>query len=221
MKIKSDIKPESKIWKCIKGVVSDIVDSMQTMTFKIIISIILFFSAYVIWEYSGLLSLLLIIFDIIILFGGENQTPTIGEKSLIGGKSLFAIFAIIIVAILGTNNVYKKEIRVIPVKFSKIVYTDSTEKTVIFMTEPIKKAVVVNFDASEYYMMKELDQNLTIKIIETGEFAHWDKLEGEGVIDEYKYDLVLISPDQNFTMRNWSKKKDGERQFVKADSQIK
>ena len=74
---------------------------------------------------------------------------------------------------------------------------------------------MVNFGSSEYYMMKELDQNVTIQIVERGAYTHWDKLEDKGAIDEYSYDLVDISPDQNFTKSSWSKKKNGDRQFIK------
>jgi len=167
------------------------------------------FSAYEMWDYSGLFALLIIIIYGVIVFEGSHQSPTIGEK--IG----FIFVAIFLVGLIGTNNVYKNEPNIIPVKFSKINYTDSTEKTIIFMTEPIKKAVVVKFNSSDYYMMKEQDQNVTIQIIERGVYTHWDKLENKGIIDEYTYDLVIVSPDQNFTKDNWSKKKNGDRQFLK------
>jgi len=211
MNIKSnkDEKPFLKsAWIGAKEVGSDLANAISPLWAKILISIVMFGGSYYAWEYSGMLSLWLISINFLILFEGNHQSPSVGEKIAIG------IVITILVMIMGTNNVYSNESRIIPVEFSKVVYTDSTEKTVIYMTSPIKKAVVVNFGASEYYMMKELDQNLTIQIVENGKYTHWDKLENQGAIDEYSYELVVVSPDQNFTHSGWSKKKDGERQFA-------
>jgi hypothetical protein len=206
MKIKSDTKTNSIFKKIINNY--NISSMVKSLGFKIVLGSIMGFISYEMWFYSGLIALFILIFYIIIIFEG-NPSPTVGKKLA------FTFIAIVLIGLVGVNNIYKSETKIIPVEFSKIKYTDSTEKTIIFMTDPIKKAVVVEFGSSNYYMMKEADQNISIHIVERGFYNHWDKLLNNGSIEEYTYDLVIVSSDQNFTKSDWFKKKNGDRQFIK------
>ena len=114
---------------------------------------------------------------------------------------------------LSHTNVYNKDGRTLKAEYSKIEFTDSTEKMVIFMTKPVKEVLVLHLSDKSYYNAKDIGKDFNITIQERTIGDHMGKLMGNGKeIEEWNYILTVKAGDFNYKNGGW---KTGEKQLYK------
>ena len=212
MHIKSNSKQHT-----IRKWLTDKSEQLNDITSWIRVSIVLILSvvANYMWAYSGMLSVLIFLSGFIIVAKTENEV-TLTERFF------FFVGVCFIILLFGNSNTYSKHKDNIDVKYSKVVFTDATEKLIIFMTYPKKETVVLSkLPTADYYSLKEEKNNLKFVISETGRYAHWYKLAYNGnppdnTIGEWDYDLNISSPSFSIVITEW-RSNQKERLFIKKE----
>jgi len=161
---------------------------------SLVIGVILMVS-YFIWLYSGLLAIGFFIISTIL------TSPVDSGNKL--GMSLLSILAILI---FGLFDVYTVSENKIPIHFNKVVYTDSTEKIVLYATNPINEALVIQPESKLYYEFKLYDQNLSAYIKEESKRSHW-----ANILDleptTFQYDLIINADKKQIKIASWKNTK--------------
>lgn len=212
MNIKSNSKKQKtqhtkNMWKWIKNLVPEMGVGMKIMVMVVAITL-----SAMVWSFSGMASLFLIVFGFILIV--QDQWGNIG----IGSRVLFTFFALIGTFILGIPNIYHTPDNVMEVKYSKLTFTDSTEKIIIFMTHPVKRTINQPLSTTEYYTLKEHRNDLNMTITESAEYDHWSMLNGREngeeamQLEEYTYAFTIKSPSGVIENPYWLKTK--SRYFI-------
>ena len=170
-------------------------------------------AAYFMWDYSGMIALFFVVLGGILIV--QDQWGDIG----IGARLSFTLIAVVIVFWMGLSDVYFTQEKTIKVKYSKLIFTDSTEKIIIFMTYPEKRTVNQPLNTTQYYTLKDQEDNITMYITEKGTYDHWSMLDAKDNNDtsnpdvsEYSYGFTINSPAEAISNDDWLKSKD--RKFV-------
>ncbi len=167
------------------------------------------------WSYSGMLSVFLVVFGFILIV--QDEWNDIGFFS----RMWFTLFAGLGVLMLGSPNMYHTNKNEMKVEYSKLTFTDSTEKIIIFMTSPVKQTINQPLSTEEYYTLKETQDDINMTITESGEYDHWSMLRGRESedgklqaddIEEYTYAFTIETPDKVIENPYWLKSK--TRKFV-------
>lgn len=185
----------------------------QTTSIKILIFLGGVITSFFVWDYSGLVALFIVLFSIILIFQNDYDNFGIAERSML------SLFAVTIIYLLGTTNIYCTEDKKINVEYSKLIFTDSTEKIIIFMTYPEKRTVTQPLSTTEYYTLKDQQNDIKMFIIEKGTYEHWNKLYAREsnttvVVNEYSYSFTINSQSGEIVNDAWLKGKD--KKFITA-----
>ncbi len=163
-----------------------------------------------VWQYSGMFSVFSVMVGLILIAQDDHNNIGVVEKSM------FIFFSIIVVFIFGSMNVYHTTPAPITIKYSKLTFTDSTEKLIIFMTYPEVKTINQPLSTTEYYTLKEQQDNIEMTIGESGEYDHWDMLlhkkDKAFDIEEYTYSFTIKAGGKTIENKYWWKTK--TQQFV-------
>ena len=147
----------------------------------------------------------------------QNQFKTIDFSD----RLAFALIGGIILAFFGNMNVYRPQAKIINVVYSKLIFTDSTEKLIIFMTSPEVKTINQSLSTNEYYTLKENQKNIKMTITESGEYDHWSYLlhkeDKKYNFEEWTYGFIIKSNGITIKNDNWNKTK--KRLFIKNKKQ--
>lgn len=191
MKIKSDAK--SKItFKWFKT----LNEKLQLSTFKthvkaILVCISIFISVYLWNNVSGLISVLVLFYTILIVFNTERGESgcNIFLENLLWTLLVSAIFTLI-----GSTNVYDKPLEYKEVPIMKYELIESTEKMVIFPGKPFDNILVLNLPSTTFFSFRDSIKNGSIPIIKIKQhqiFDHIDKVFYNSQISETKYTLFV------------------------------
>ena len=199
MNIKSNSKKPSKVTSFFKStwsLIKDIVSGLGTSKYFVFF-LIMTISSYFAWDYSGMLSVWLALMAIIIPMQRDTWEPMADHILLIIISSLVFI-------ILSSMNVFDKENQIINVEYSKIEFTDSTERMVVYMSKPVKRVeVVADWTSSDYYTAKSNKDSIKIWITETASFDHIDKVANDNHIEEYNYRLDITYDGGAYDNKMW------------------
>jgi hypothetical protein len=197
MKVKSDNK-KSINWSKYKPTMnfSNLDSFLKTWLGAWTILIICWVGAYYVWDYDGLLSVILWVISGIFL---TSRKDDIGEK--IG----FSIFLTLLVMWIATADMItvKDKVTTTIVKYEKIEYIDSTEKIIIHAKEPINKVIVVDSMSSEQYYTVKGKQDLNVSILYEPASDWYDYKNGE--IGEHQYNYVIKDGVVDWKSRRFEK----------------
>jgi len=194
MKIKSNLKSKGRRSNILFDKMREYISLQPILIRSLVIGVILMIS-YFIWSYSGLLAIGFFVLASILT--GQADP---GDKLGMGFLSILAIFS------FGLFDVYKVSEDKIPIEFNKVVYTDSTEKIVLYANKPINEALVVHPESKLYYDFKLYDQNLSAYIKEESRRSHWANLLNLEPTT-YQYDLIINAGKKQIKITSWKSSK--------------
>lgn len=197
MNIKSNSKQPSTLvgfWKDLKRKLS----RNKNMNYHLF-TVGMLVGAYYAWSYSGILTLWLVVIGIWINVLKDNYDARTEQVITV----VLTTFALLI---LSSTNVYSIDNKEIDVNYSKLEFTDSTERMVVHMIVPHKRVEVIsNWSSSDYYTAKTNKDSVKIKIIEVGEHDHLSKVFENRKVEEYTYRLVVTFDGGSYKDISWSK----------------
>lgn len=212
MNIKSNRKKQGpsffkSAWRGFKELLPDMNGGIKFLIFMVGVVV-----AFLVWDYSAMASIFSIAVGGILIV--QDDFNDIGP----GTRVVFTLLAALAVFMLGSPNVYHTDEKKYQVEYSKLTFTDSTEKIIIFMTYPEKKTVNQPLSTTQYYTLKEQKNDLNMTITESGEYDHWSMLSARESkdklkdIEEYTYSFTIKTPSDTIENKYWLKTK--TRQFI-------
>ena len=191
MNIKSNKKSDNQTFEKILNRLQQLVPEKSKIIRILVFLVFIILSNYV-WSYSGVISIFIMAVGVGYLFDNGSN---------IESKVFFLIAISAILLIFSTINVYQINYKPIQAKYSKILFTDSTEKIIIYMTYPINDTIVLTPSSKKYYTAKEIGKDFNLTITTKGEFDHISKLRGNNTIEKYTYTLNVKSGNFNLSTK--------------------
>jgi len=191
MNIKSNKKSDNQTFKKILDRLQQLVPQKSIFLRAFVFLMFTFLSNYV-WSYSGIISVFIFAVGIGYLFGSDYDNES---------KTVFIIITSIILFGFSTMNIYSINYKPIKVKYSKVSFTDSTEKIVFYMTYPTHDTIVLTPSTKKYYTAREIGKDFNLTITTKGEFDHISKLRGNNTIEKYTYTLNVKSGNFNLSTK--------------------
>ena len=183
MNIKSNKKSDNQTFEKILNRLQQLVPEKSKIIRILVFVVFIILSNYV-WSYSGVISIFIMAVGVGYLFDNGSN---------IESKTFFIIIVSTILFIFSTINVYQINYKPIQAKYSKILFTDSTEKIIIYMTYPINDTIVLTPSSKKYYTAKEIGKDFNLTITTRGEFDHISKLIYNNKIKKYTYTINIKS----------------------------
>ena len=183
MNIKSNKKSDNQTFEKILNRLQQLVPEKSKIIRILVFLVFIILSNYV-WSYSGVISIFIMAVGVGYLFDNGSN---------IKSKVFFLIAISAILLIFSTINVYHIDFKPIQAKYSKILFTDSTEKIIIYMTYPINDTIVLAPSSKKYYEAKEIGKDFNLTITTRGEFDHISKLIYNNKIKKYTYTINIKS----------------------------
>ncbi len=203
MKIKSDIKSEKRS-HFLKNLFKKVGNFLSIAEIRIhikitIVILLIWFTKYLWTDISGMLSVLIGFITLLYIF---NTKPG-NEISLVMENLLWTSMMTLLLTIASSADVYDKPIITKEVSIDKYEFIESTEKLVVFLSEPFNKTIVLNLPDSTFFSFRDKIKNYNTGLIVTIEknekYDHLNKVLRDSRTTTTTYKLVVHAGSLSYT----------------------